>query len=179
MKTFIALFRGINVGGHNKLPMADLRAAVSACGYEAVETYIQSGNVVFQAGPSGAVADVADDIADAIEAAHGLSVPVTVRTRDELAALVADNPFLDGDDDPKHHHVLFRLAAGEPVLGDLADSFEPECAAAHRRDVYLHLPSGIGRSPLAVALGRRSDLDGTVRNWRTTNKLLELADGRR
>jgi len=176
MAVMIALLRGINVGGHNKLPMADLRTAVAACGFEAVETYIQSGNVVFDGPPDPDVDAVADEIARTIESLHGPAVAVTVRTRADLVALIADNPFVADDDDPTHHHVLFRLADDPPMLGDLTDSFDPERAAAHARDVYLHLPGGIGRSPLATALGKRPGLDGTVRNWRTTNKLLEMAD---
>jgi uncharacterized protein (DUF1697 family) len=177
MTVMIALVRGINVGGHNKLSMADLREAVSSCGYDTVETYIQSGNVLFETEGSD-VEQAAGDVADAIAAASGLSVAVTVRTRDHLAAVIAGNPFVADDDEPTHHHVLFRTGTGAPELDDVADSFAPERAAAHDRDVYLHLPSGIGRSALATALGKRRDLDGTVRNWRTTNKLLELADAR-
>lgn len=179
MTVMIALLRGINVGGHNTLAMADLRSVVEGCGLRDVETYIQSGNVVCSADtlhgddPDG----IAAEISSAISASTGLSVPVTVRTRDDFAALATGNPFLTEDDDTSHHFLLFRLdtaAIGDDDLAEFA-GFAPERVSAAGRDVYLHLPGGMGRSRLATAIARRPRLDGTIRNWRTVGKLLRMA----
>jgi uncharacterized protein (DUF1697 family) len=178
MTVMVALLRGINVGGHSKLLMADLRAMVAGCGLHDVETYIQSGNVVCTA--DDLPETVGDRIASAIHSSVGLSVPVTVRTRDELAALADGNEFLAGDDDPAHHHLLFRLDAtpvGGTVLDELA-AFAPERVTTAGRDVYLHLPDGMAASKVSTVVARRPELEGTVRNWRTVGKLLDIASAR-
>jgi uncharacterized protein (DUF1697 family) len=178
MTVMVALLRGINVGGHNKLLMADLRAMVAGCGLHDVETYIQSGNVVCTA--DDLPETVGDRIASAIHLSAGMSVPVTVRTRDELAALANGNQFLVCDDDPAHHHLLFRLDA-TPVGGTALDefaAFAPEQVAAAGRDVYLHLPDGMAASRLSTVVARRPALEGTIRNWRTVGKLLDITNAR-
>lgn len=176
----MALLRGVNVGGRTKLPMADLRSAVEACGFVDVGTYVQSGNVVLRvpeghptSGDAGAVADA---VRRAVADRTDVQPDVVVRFREELHRVLAGNPFLDRSGDPTHHHVAFL--AGPASLGDVDPSaFAPEDAAAGEREVYLFLPGGIGRSKLAAALSRRATGSGTVRNWRTVTKLAELADG--
>src|SRR5215469_4359998 len=111
MPTHIALLRGINLGGHNKVAMADLRAVVAGLGHCGVTTYIQSGNVLFTAGPAtggdGAPdpSFMADEMAAAITAMLGVTAPVIVVPRDELAQIVASNPF-PGEPDPRRVHAV-------------------------------------------------------------------------
>lgn len=172
-EVMIALLRGINVGGRNKLAMSDLRDITEGCGFEDVQTYIQSGNVVFR-GPGGSAH--ADQLTAAITRISGLTPAVVVRTLDEVRAVSEANPFLDRSDDLTHHHVVFTGEDAEvPLAGVDLVEFSPEAAVARGRHVYLFLPGGMGRSRLASDLGRLLDSRATTRNWRTVLKLLEMA----
>jgi uncharacterized protein (DUF1697 family) len=167
----------VNVGGARSVKMADLRRAYSALGLTDVETYVQSGNVVFTA-DSDEPARVAHDIETALADTLGLpDVDVILRTRSDLERLVQDNPFLAEGADPSTLHVTFlteapsrsALQALDPT-GYAPDSFAPGPDA-----VYVLCPNGYGRTKLhntffEKALGVRA----TTRNWRTVNKLLDL-----
>jgi uncharacterized protein (DUF1697 family) len=156
--------------------MADLRAIAEGCGFEQVRTYIQSGNLVCATSESRSEA-VAAVLQGALAEATELRPAVVARTRDELAAAIDDNPFARRGEDPAHLHVTF-LGTGEPAsLGsfDVA-AYAPEDAAAVGSQVYLFLPNGMGRSKLAGDLAKLKGPPGTSRNWRTTTKLLTMAD---
>jgi uncharacterized protein (DUF1697 family) len=173
----VALLRGINAGGRNKLAMAKLRQVAEGCGFEGVSTHVQSGNAVLRSSqPSGGA--VAARLREALREATGLDVPVMVRTRSELAAVVAGNPFPDRVRDPTRVHVVFweQALRKDPLAGLELGSYAPEEARTLCGHLYLHLPGGIGRSRLAADLARRDGPAGTVRNWRTVTKLLEIAD---
>ncbi|HEY2430218.1 MAG TPA: DUF1697 domain-containing protein [Acidimicrobiales bacterium] len=176
MAVMVALLRGVNVGGKNALPMADLRAIATGCGHTAVRTYIQSGNLVFDSATTS-TAEVAEQLQSAIAAATKVHPDVVVRTRDELAAVVAGNPFLKRRAEPGHLHVVF-LTGDQPAKVPIADlrPYAPEEATAHGRELYLFLPNGVGRSKLAADLTRSKGRPGTMRNWATVTKLLALAD---
>lgn len=171
----VALLRGINVGGSTTLPMAQLRDVVSACGHEQVRTHIQSGNVVFTTS-ARSTTRVARELEEAIAASATVKPAVTVRTREELADVVAPNPFLARGEHAAHQHVLF-LPAGADVA-DLPDapSGSGEEAAPGNGVVYLHLPHGVGRSKFASSVIAGQGPGCTMRNWRTVIKLLSMAD---
>ncbi len=171
VSVMVAFLRGVNVGGKGKLAMADLRQAAAACGAEDVRTYIQSGNLVFRSRSSAA--SMAKKLRTAIAAAGDVDPDVVVRTRDELARVVAKNPYVARGEDPAHLHVVFD---GDLRGLDVA-RYAPEEAVAAGRDLYLFLPRGLGRSKLAGDLARKGKGTGTARNWRTVLKCLELADG--
>ena len=187
MATHVGLLRGINLGGRNRVAMADLRALVSELGHRDVSTYIQSGNVLFTAAPGPAgTAEIADAMTAAISAKLGVTAPVVVLTRDELADVVAANPF-PGEQNHKCLHAVFRAAPADQALLDRIAKAESAVAAKGSRDsarsigrtLYLHTPDGFGRSDLAVALMRITGSPsggptGTARNWATTLKLLDL-----
>jgi uncharacterized protein (DUF1697 family) len=175
MTVMVALLRGVNVGGRTSLKMADLRRVAEDLGYEDVSTYIQSGNLLLST--SDPAAQVADDLASAIAASSSVAPAVMVRTRTQLAKVVAGNPFLAQGADPAHLHVTFTDGPAREGLAriDLA-AYAPEDAAAAGDTLYLHLPNGIGRSKLASDLAKHKGTVGTTRNWRTTTKLLELAE---
>ena len=173
MPVFVALLRGINVGGAGKLPMAELRDIASGCGLRDVRTYIQSGNIVFRADDADTSA-VAERLRRAVREASDLDPEVHVRTADELAAIIDGNPFTDRASDPKQLHVTLFSEQPEPVDLDPA-AFEPEAWEFGDRVVYLYLPDGMGRSKLAAQLARRAGSAGTARNWRTVTKLLDMA----
>ncbi len=173
---WIALLRGINVGGHRKVSMANLRSLCLELGFASVSTYIQSGNVVFRA--AGTAADVADRLAEGISARFGLDVPVVVRDADQMARVVASNPFLDEDRDPKALHVGFLA---DPPAADLVDAMPvppagPEEFVVRGGEVFLLYPEGVGQSKLTGAYFEGAlKTSMTARNWRTVNKLLEMA----
>ncbi len=175
MAVMVALLRGVNVGGKSKLAMADLRNAAATCGYERVRTYIQSGNLVFVA-PSPSTQAVAERLRETIAEVTDVQPDVIVRTRDELASVVDENPYVRRGEDTAHLHVVFMSGTADASLGpiDLA-GYAPEEASAVGRQLYLFLPSGMGRSKLAADLARREGPSGTTRNWRTVTTLLEMA----
>ena len=176
MTAMVALLRGVNVGGKGTLPMADLRRVATDLGYEDVATYIQSGNLVLRS--SDSAAKVAKDLAAAIAALGGVKPAVMVRTLPQLRKVVEGNPFLRRGDDAAHCHVVFaEKAAAGSLRGMELDGYAPEEAIAVGKELYLFLPGGVGRSKLAGDLAKNKEAVGTMRNWRTVTKLLEMADG--
>jgi uncharacterized protein (DUF1697 family) len=166
----IALLRGVNVGGNKRVEMARLRALLEELGYRDVRTYVNSGNVVFS-GPRRSE----KQLEAAIAKAFGFEVPVVLRSRDELAAVVQANPLRDIATDPAKHLVIFCGAEASTDL-DPAD-FAPDTFRIIGREVYLWAQDGISKSELAKVLATKSLGDkSTARNWRTVEKLLELAD---
>jgi uncharacterized protein (DUF1697 family) len=179
MVTCVALLRGINVGGRHTVAMADLRQLCEDLGLDDVRTYVQSGNVVFRTAHPSPEA-IGGELTDRLTSQLGVAPTVLVRTAEELATAVAENPFAqEAAADPASVHVAFL--ATEPsdpaVLTFDAAQYAPERIAGEGRIRYLHLPDGIGRSALATAVSRRSDVEVTVRNWRTVTRLHELARG--
>jgi uncharacterized protein (DUF1697 family) len=153
--------------------MARLRAALGDRGYEDVKTYLQSGNVLL--GTTQSATTVGRSVAKVIHDEFGLTVGVVVRTGKEMAAVVSANPFLPSQDVASLHAVFLPAAAPASALAKIdADRFAPEDFAAAGREVYLHLPDGMGRSKLAAALMRALP-DGTARNWRTVTELHRLS----
>ena len=173
--TVICLLRGINVGGHNKLPMVQLREIAASIGLVDVRTYIQSGNLV--ASTLGDPDAVGAALAAAVESTTGLQIPVIVRTVEQWSGLVVANPFRDAADAGKHVHVVFLPTPASPSIGAFdASAFAPEAMVVSGSEVYLHLPDGMGRSKLAIAVNRLPDVAaGTARNWNTVLQLAELA----
>jgi len=175
--TYVALLRGINLGGKNMLPMKDLAAMFSAAGCADVSTYIQSGNVVFNAA-AGVAAKVPAAIARAIVARFGFRVPVVMRSAGELHDVVHANPFLAAGRSPDILHVAFladRPSAAAISALDASRS-PPDELEARGREVYLCLPNGVARSKLTNAyFDKTLATTSTMRNWRTALKLLELA----
>lgn len=187
--THVALLRGINLAGRNKVAMADLRALVSELGHADVSTYIQSGNVLFSATGDADAAALALAMTEAIAAKLGVASPVVVLTRDELAQVVAANPFPDEPDHRRVHAVALSEPPG-PELTAKLDAAAAQSAAKGFRDqiqvvdrtLYLHTPEGYGNSDLAAALMRivsspKAGTTGTARNWATMTKLLALCSG--
>lgn len=187
MPTHVALLRGINVGGQNKVAMADLREVVTALGHGDVATYIQSGNVVFSTEQTDTVA-----LAAALERsiATSLSVParVVVLSREELAQVARDNPY-PAEPDPRAVHAVFLSGGPLPDVAERVAAAQQLAAQQGSRDgaqligrtIFLHTPDGYGRSDLAAALvklgQKKTDtVTGTARNWATVTKLLALCD---
>jgi len=172
---FVLLLRGVNVGGAGRLPMADLRALLTRLGCEAVKTYIQSGNAVFRfEGDAGVLAEA---IAEGISGQFGFRPLVLLRTADELAAVLADNPFGAGVGDPKTLMVYFltRPAPGADLVAMAALAARGEAFHLTEPAFYLSAPEGIGRSALAARVERLLGVAVTARNLRTVAALAEMA----
>jgi uncharacterized protein (DUF1697 family) len=168
--TYVALLRGINVGGRNKLPMAELRALVESLGPTDVTTYIQSGNVIF----TSAKPVAPKTLEAAIEDACGIAITVVVRTSAELAKVVTANPFAKSDVSKLHVGFMAAKPSKAVVARIDAERFKPEEFAVRGAELYLYLPNGMGRTKLPDYLGRQLEIPTTVRNWNTVLKLVEL-----
>jgi uncharacterized protein (DUF1697 family) len=182
---YVALLRGINVGGRNKVAMADLRQVAESLGHTEVATYIQSGNLVFTSTGDN-TAGLADALADALEQeiARRLAVrpAVVVLSRADLARVIADNPF-PGESNPKALHAVFhREPITDSTIAAVARA-EQKAQAKGSRDeaavvgctLFMRTPDGLGRSELAAQLARSvTKTAGTARNWATVNRLLEM-----
>ena len=176
MPTYVALLRGINVGGHQKIRMSDLRTLMEGLGHEAVATYLQSGNAVFRS-PRKGDAGLASALEKAIAGELGLTVTVLVRSAAELAGVVDGTPYGDRGADAKQLHVAFLSAAPTAAAVKKLDAaqFAPDELEVAGREVYLHYPNGYGRTKLTNAvLERRLGVAATTRNWRTVTALAEL-----
>ncbi len=179
MTTHVALLRGINVGGRAMVPMAELRSLLSTLGLVDVETYIQSGNVVFRSTETDG-AELVSRIEAAITESFALTVTVMLRTPAELAELVGRNPFLADEPDLAKLHVVFldREPSADAVAGLDPDRSPGDRWKVRGREIYLHLPGGAGRTKLTLDyFERRLGVRGTARNWRTVLELLARSRG--
>lgn len=174
---YVALLRGINVGGKNKLPMRELAAVFADAGCRDIRTYVQSGNVVFRAAAAVAKripAVVPRLIADRFD----LQVPVVLRTADEFRRAAAQNPLLGLRSDPKALHVVFLTDRPDPrkVASLDPDRSPGDSFVVRGREIFLHLPKGVARTKLSNAyFDSKLATTSTVRNWRTVQKLAEMA----
>jgi uncharacterized protein (DUF1697 family) len=176
---YAALLRGINVGGRTRVSMADLRELFDELGATDVQTYVQSGNVVFASSERSA-AKLEHAVEKQIKKALGLDVRVLVRTAAQLAKVAKANPFLKAKKDEAALHVTFlkekpaaaKVKAIDPEVGG-ADEFR-----VASREIYLHFPNGYGRTKLNnTFFEKKLAVPATTRNWRTVTKLVDLARG--
>lgn len=176
--TFVALLRGINVGGKHRLPMEELREIFEQTGCDQVRTYIQSGNVVFRA-EAAALPALGPQVEAAIGDRYGFQSPVIFRSAAELDDIVARNPFT-GETDEESLHVMFLRST--PSAGAVSaldpDEFAPDDFAVSGREIFLRCPNGVARSRLTSRyFDSRLETVSTVRNWRTVRTLLEMSRG--
>ena len=178
--TFVALLRGINVGGKNKLAMKDLVAIFEDSGCTDVRNYIQSGNVVFRANKD-AGDRTASLVRKAIAQDHGLQVPVVVRSASEMVEVAQSNPFLeDGSGAAEHLHVMFLADTPEKAHVATLDHARshPDVFVPRGREIFLLLPNGVARSKLTNAyFDSALRTVSTSRNWKTVLTLAGMAGG--
>jgi uncharacterized protein (DUF1697 family) len=174
---YVALLRSVNVAGHGRLAMNDLRASVEGLGYEDVSTYIQTGNVLFSAA-SRRDAAVATAIEARLAEDFGDAPAVIVRTVAELVRVGSSSPYARAGADPKRHHVTFLATAPtKKALAalDLPPSGRDELVV-DGREVYVSTPDGYAETKYTgTFLERRLGVVSTTRNWNTVTKLCELA----
>ncbi len=174
--TYVALLRGVNLGAHNKMSMADLRALFENLGAEDVATYVQSGNIVFKSADTAAA--LIEAIEKGIRRELGLTVTVLLRTRAQLSRLASGNPFAGRGRDPKALHVTFLAETPDRTSVRKLDPArsEPDEFRVVGQEVFLHCPNGYGRSKLTNAyFEKQLGVAATTRNWKTVTKLAELA----
>ncbi|MGC2296395.1 MAG: DUF1697 domain-containing protein [Candidatus Dormiibacterota bacterium] len=182
MRTHVALLRGINVLGRNRVAMADLRDLVISLGHTEVETYIQSGNVVFSS-PEKDAQVLGVGLQQAIAERLHVKPNVVVLSRKDLAQVVADNPYR-GETDGKSVHAVFsrsqiapdRVLAIATAQSRVRERGSRDEARVVGRTLFLHTPDGFGRSDLVAQLLRSGRDQGTARNWTTVTKLMALLD---
>jgi uncharacterized protein (DUF1697 family) len=175
MNTWLALLRGINVVGKNKVPMKALGSALETAGFQSVRTYIQSGNVVFRSSSTNARA-LASRIARLVERNFGCTPTVLVISKAELATAIRSNPFSGAHQNHKSLHLYFLAARPKsPDIDSLArldagrEAFKLEGGI-----FYLWTPDGFADSVLRSRIERCLGVPATARNWRTVNELLKL-----
>lgn len=173
----VLLLRGINIG-NRRVSMGDLRALLTDAGYDDVQTYVQSGNVVL--GSPASPTELERQAQRLIAERFGFEVPVVARSRRQLAAVVKLNPLSDVVDNPKRYQVSFLSEKLDPaaIAALEAATVEPERFVAHGRELYAWHPGGVARSKLWNALaGKGLGVTATARNWTTVTTLLEMAGG--
>jgi len=177
MHTWIALFRGINVGGRNKLPMAALTPMLESLGCRSVRTYIQSGNVVFRSA-FRSKRNLTKRLSDATNAEFGFRPSILLLTETALRSAAEVNPFADAVSEPKHMHFFFLESPPDsPDFDGVAN-----LASATERyklidDVfYLYAPDGFARSKLASGAERKLGVTATARNYATVQSLISMLD---
>ena len=172
----MALFRGINVGGKNILPMKELVAVLEGLKLGKVQTYIQSGNVIFQVA-SDSTRELAKNIGAAVFNSHEFTPRVLVLPLQEFRNAIASNPFPEGESDPKSLHLFFLESL--PANPDVKRLEYLKSSSERFRLIgsifYLHAPEGIGRSRLAANAEKALGVAATARNWRSVGAILSLA----
>lgn len=179
MTTWVALLRGINLGSHNKVAMAELRQMADELGLTNPETYLRSGNLVIDTDLSESA--LVQTLVDGIEERFGLQVPVICRSSDELGEIASSHPFSTLGLDDKFLHVAFLDREPEDRVKEMIDpaDYPPDRLEADGREIYLAYPEGSGRSKLNQGLlESRLGVSVTARNWRTVTKLAEMVDSR-
>jgi uncharacterized protein (DUF1697 family) len=182
MAIYVSMLRGINVGGHKRIKMQQLRACFEAIGLEQVETYIQSGNVVFKTGKGSTLA-LSSRIEARILSDFRHSVSVISRTVDEMDKTMERNPFLkERGIDPEKLHVTFLSEIPAPAaLKRLAElTTTPDRSLCLGKEIYLFLPNGVSGSGLMRrSFDRALAVAATTRNWKTVSSLHRMCqDGR-
>ena len=176
MKTYVALFRGINVGGNNVLSMKNLVALLENIGSKNVKTYIQSGNAVFEHEEENSSL-LSSRIRTTIKKSHGFEPQVLLLELEDIERAVRSNPFPEAESDPKTLHLYFLASMpNNPDLGVLESvKSDGERFALKDGVFYLHAPEGIGRSKLAANIEKVLSVAATGRNWRTVCKVMAMA----
>jgi uncharacterized protein (DUF1697 family) len=177
MANYIAMLRGINVGGHKKVKMDQLRRSFEELAFEQVQTYIQSGNVIFKAGKISGTA-LSKRIEEKIIADFGFAVSVICRSADEMCGIIEGNPFLKrrGIDPGKLHVTFLSAAPPAPAVTALETLIAaPDQARFQGKEIYFYLPNGVSGSILMKRpVDRLLGVVTTTRNWRTVNALHDM-----
>jgi uncharacterized protein (DUF1697 family) len=175
MKTYISMLRGINVGGKKKIKMEDLKELYRSIDLKVVKTYIQSGNVVFQY-QDGHTSEIAQKIQKEIMKVFNFDVPVFIRTENELKKIINNNPFKKEDKSKLYVTFLNEVPIEKPIeeINQIKD--KSEMFYIFDKEIYLFCPNGYARTKLSNDFfEKKLKVSATTRNWKTVNKLLDIA----
>lgn len=177
MIKYIALLKGINVGGHKKILMADLKLLLKNCGYKNITTYIQSGNIIFETTETNKQ-EIVSIIGNAIQQKYGFEVPIILKTVEEYKQAVANNPFYKNNKDINTLHLTFLSAT--PSKHDINQiktyTFKPDKYFIINDCIYLYIEGKYHETKLSNKFFEtKLKLQATTRNWKTVLKLLELS----
>ena len=179
MQVFVSILRGINVSGQKKILMADLKALYEGLKFKDVTTYIQSGNVIFKSDSKLSDAALAEKIEAAILKKYSFTVPVIVRNIHQLENIISGNPFLKEKkiDLEKLHVTFLSEIPGKSALDAIKmQDYSPDQFSVVRQEVFLNTPGGYGETKLSNKFfENKLKVTATTRNWKTVNKLLEIA----
>jgi uncharacterized protein (DUF1697 family) len=174
---YVAMLRGINVGGHKKIKMDHLRTSFEALGFNQVKTFIQSGNVVFKAAKLSPTA-ISKQIEERVLRDFGFSVSVISRTQDEMDKAIHNNPLLRRSEiDPTKLHVTFLSEAPAPPALKKFEALiaAPDQARCVGKEIYFYLPNGVSQSSWAKTPWERAlSVVTTTRNWKTVNSIYQM-----
>ena len=174
---YIALLRGINVGGQKRIKMIDLKSMFESLGFKNVKTYIQSGNVIFDYDTTDTI-KLANQIEEKISEIFGFLVKTIIRTDEELRSIVANNPFVkEPNIELDKLHVTFMLDIPDPSTVLLLDvkKEENEKFLIISKEVYLYCPNGYGNTKLTNGMfEKKLKVFATTRNWKTINSIVEI-----
>jgi uncharacterized protein (DUF1697 family) len=174
VNTYIALFRGINVGGKSTLPMKDLVRILEGMGFREVKTYIQSGNAVFRSAPL-TTEETAREISSRILETHGFAPAVLLLEASDLQEAIDRSPFVTTDGKALHLFFLESQPTKPDLEGLMAVKAESEEFKLDKNVFYLCAPDGIGRSKLAARVEQSMGVPVTARNWNTVSQLISMA----
>lgn len=180
MEKYISILRGINVGGQRKVPMSQLKSLYEDLGFKKVLTYIQSGNVIFRSDKNSGHS-LEQIIEKKISETLNLDVPVIIRQLPEIGNILTNNPFIKikGIDIGKLHTTFLNEIPGREVLLNIKKyDYSPDKFFIKDKDVFLYCPGGYGKTRLSNNFFEyKLQVKATTRNWKTVNKLFELASG--
>jgi uncharacterized protein (DUF1697 family) len=179
MNTYISILRGINVSGHNIIKMDALQELYKSLGFKNVQTYIQSGNVIFQ-DTSSDIQNLEKKISEKITVTLGLKIPLLVKEISEFKEISRHNPYLTGRIEDINHLAVTFLSS-KPLQQDIDKistlNFPPDEFIINDKAIYLFCPNGFGNSKLTISFfENKLKVHATTRNWKTTIKLLEMAE---
>jgi len=175
MTTYVAMLRGINVSGQKKIKMVDLRAHLEEVGFKNIQTYIQSGNIIFEH-TSTTAKELENTIEQKLEKEYGFHVPTLIKTPAELTSVIKHNPFKNEEE--KRLYVTFLYDLPEPEkLEKLEEvNYEPEQYIVDQKNIYFFSPLGYGNAKMNNNFfEKKLKTNATTRNWNTVNKLVEMA----
>lgn len=179
VETCITMLRGVNMTGHNTIKMTRLADMFRQLGYTDAETYIQSGNIVFTC-HNGDIDDVSSGIRKSVLSEFNLNIAVIIRTLDEMKKIISANPFMEEPDfDPSKMAVLFLefRPSEEQILKVAGIDYPPDKFRINGSEIYIYCPDGFGKTKLYTNFFEaKMKVTGTARNWRTVNKLIDMAE---
>lgn len=177
MKSFIALLRGINVSGQKMIKMSDLKIHLQESGFTSIQTYIQSGNIIFRSDETDTNI-IESLIKEKILQKYGFEVPTLVKTPEELIKVINDNPFRNKDLESVYVTFLSQEPSEINIFQIKTFNYSPEELVISAKNIYLHCPDGYGKAKMNNNfIENKLKVPATTRNWKTVNKLLEIAEG--